>query len=225
MKLHLVEARINSFLESQIHSKSTDWYFPHKLVDQFHRNWTGVTEESLTSHYEQALKSDISQSWWKRDNYRPREIMLELIRIDPTLSWVAWKNLSDDHMMLDGRIDRFQYYCDTIIQTLRKADPRSILTHHHQDASIISLYLAGMFPEKYALYPGLQMFASFCKQIESPQIPVVDDLNRYAKVTAIILKYIRQNPLYPELEKKRMHPSHRNPFIASQVVYEIVSSK
>lgn len=224
MKLHLVEASIDSFLETQIRSVSTDWYYPHKIVANFHATWKEVGEENLHQIYGDALRSDISQSWWKRENYRPREIMLELIKTDPQLSWVSWKNLSDESVMLDGRIDRFQYYCDTIIQTMRKADPLSILTHHHQDASIISLYLAGMFPEKYVLYPGLQKFASYCKRIESPKIPVVDDLPRYAKVTAILYNYLIKNPRYAEFVKRREHPSHKNLFLPAQSVYEIISN-
>src|SRR6185503_58808 len=111
--------------------------------------------------------------------------MIQLIEADPELAVIAWKDLANDSASLDGRLYRFNYYCDELLQLYRHINLRSVETYHHQDATIMSLYLAGMNPEKYSLYPGLEVFRSFCKAVGSPDMPVLDDLVRYMKIASI----------------------------------------
>jgi hypothetical protein len=115
--------------------------------------------------------------------------MLQLICADPELAAIAWKDLAQPNANLDGRISRFTYYCEQLLDLHRSKHINSIETYHHQDASIMSLYLAGIFPNTQALYPGLEMFQIFCKAVGSPDIPKVDDLIRHTKVATIIYNF------------------------------------
>jgi len=223
MKLHLLENIIHKFLESQLRSKETAWYFPHSLVGHFNESWNENKELPLREKYDWALRNEISQSWWKKENYRPREIMLRLIDTDPELASIAFKDLANESASLDGRLSRFNYYAEELLQMHRKTHLRETETHHHQDAEMMSLYLAGMFPEKYSLYPGLDVFQSFCKAVGSPEIPVVDDLVRYAKVTSIVFRFLQQNVLYDKLADSRINGFHKVKFIPYQATYEVVS--
>ena len=70
MKLHLLEDLIQRFLTAQLNANDTSWYLPHSLVNHFHEIWYKHLELELKDRYEQALRSEITQRWWKKENYR-----------------------------------------------------------------------------------------------------------------------------------------------------------
>ncbi len=222
MKLHLLEKAIDQFLTVQLKADTIDWYYPHSMVHAFYSQWKVPDPPGLKSMYDQSLRSEYSQRWWKRDQYRPKEIMLLLIDADPELATIAWKDLSNDSASLEGRLDRFDYYCTELLQIHRQKNIRSVESYHHQDASMLSLYLAGLFPDKYALYPGLEIFQSFCKAIGSPDIPVVDDLVRYKKITSIVFTFLQKNKNYEPLLKQRDSSMHKIKLIPFLLSYEVI---
>lgn len=223
MKVHLLEKAIDHYISSCLKHDAVDWYYPHAMVGDFQTHWSPPDPTALSAIYDSCLRSEYSQRWWKRDHYRPKEIMLQLIEADPELATIAWKDLSNDTGALDGRLSRFDYYANELLQIHRQKHFRSVETYHHQDAPVLSLYLAGLFPHKYALYPGLEVFQSFCRAIGSPDIPVVDDLVRYMKVASIVFTFLQRNPRYELLIKQR-DPSLQKvlhiPFLQS---YEVIA--
>ena len=172
--------------------------------------------------YDQCLWSEYSQRWWKRDHYRPKEIMMALIDADPELAAIAWKDLANGVGSLDGRLSRFDYYCNELLQIHRHKPPGSLESYHYQDAPVISLYLSGLFPDKYALYPGIEIFKNFCKAIGSQDIPVVDDLVRYMKVAAIVFTYLQRNTDFEKLKLHRTSPIHKVSMIPFLLSYEVI---
>ncbi len=222
MKLHLLEALINDFVAVQLKTNEAEWHYPHSMVGHFHTFWKPPELNSLRVTYEQCLKSDYTQRWWKRDNYRPKEIMIKLIESDPELAAIAWKDLANDSASLDGRLYRFNYYCDELLQLHRHQNALSVETYHHQDASVVSLYLAGLFPAKYSLYPGLDVFSIFCKLVGSPDIPVIDDLVRYEKVAAIAFTFLQRNINFEKLTAHREADHHQVKFLPFQLSYELM---
>jgi len=225
MKLHLLEKAIDRFLVESLRTDSIDWYFPHALVGEFHTHWSQPTLVGLKEMYDECLQSAYSQRWWKGDQYKPKEIMLQLIEAENELAVIAWKDLANDAASLDGRLSRFDYYCNELLQIHRQKNFRSVETYHHQDASIISLYLAGMFPEKYALYPGLDTFQSFCRAIGSPDIPVVNDFVRYVKVTNIVNTFLKKNDKYQQLVQQRDPSMHKVALVPFLISYEVIEAE
>lgn len=223
MKVHLLENLISRFLDSELTSKHVDWYFPHEIVGHFHDHWSSPVPLTLHAVYDDCLRSEISQRWWKRDGYRPKEMMGILMDTDAELATIAWKDLSNGQASLDGRLSRFNYYCNDLLDTYRRANPLAIDTYHHQDAAIVSLYLAGVFPDKQSLYPGLDAFRSFCVAVGSPDIPVVDDLVRYAKVTNVVNTFLQRNELFGRLIDHRSQPHHKVKCLPFQCCYEVIS--
>lgn len=223
MKVHLLEKAIEQFLSAGLTNDATDWYYPHSLVGEFQAHWTTPSPEVIEEIYNQVLRSEYSQRWWKREQYRPKEIMLSLIQADPELAAIAWKDLANEDASLDGRLSRFEYYCDELLKLHRQKHFRSVETYHHQDASIVSLYLAGLCPEKYALYPGLDIFQNFCRVIGSPDIPKVDDLVRYMKVAAIVNTFLQRNSKYVLLIAQRDPSRHKVRLIPFLISYEVIA--
>lgn len=223
MKLHLLEKHIHEYLLTARSWTQVPWYYAHAIVGHFHVHWSLHESRPLDDMYDQSLQSDISQRWWKREQYRPKEIMLQLIQTDEELARIAFKDLSNDTATLDGRISRFGFYCEELLQMLRRHNPKAIDTYHHQDAAMVSLYISGMFPGKYTLYPGLNVFTAFCKAIESPDIPKVDDLVRYQKVAATTFKFLEKNPEFQNLLDQRASSSYKVDVIPFQIAYEFIS--
>jgi hypothetical protein len=79
-----------------------------------------------------------------------------------------------------------------------------------------------LFPEKYALYPGLDCFQAFCRAIGSPDIPKVDDLFRYMKVASIVFTFLQKNTQYEKLLKQRDPSMHKVKLIPMQISYEVI---
>jgi len=223
MKVHLLQKAIADFTQLQLHTDQVDWYLPHSLVNRFHTEWQQLSDKGLRTTYELCLRSEISNRWWKRDTVDAKEIMFKLIDADPELAGIAWKDLQQTQASLDGRLSRFTYYCEQLLEIHRSQHFNSIETYHQQDASMLSLYLAGLFPETYALYPGLSTFQQFWRAVGSPDIPKVDDLVRYMKVVSIIFTFLQKNDQFEALIQKRKPPFHSVPCIPFQITYEIVS--
>lgn len=223
MKVHLLQQAISRFLEEQLHTDAVDWYYTHSMINTFQENWVQPLQETLPDMYDFCLKSEYTQRWWKSDQYKPKEIMLQLIEADPELALIAWKDLYNTDADFEGRISRFEFYCDDLLKMYRQKNIRSVETYHHQDASIVSLYLAGRFPELYTLYPGLDVFQSFCKAIGSPNIPQVDDLSRYMKVAKVVFTFLQRDDLFLKLIAQRKEARHKVAMIPYQVAYEFVS--
>lgn len=223
MKVHLLEKGIDRFLSHCLSADSIDWYFPHALVNEFHVHWSPPTQIGLKEMYDESLQSIYAQRWWKGDQYKPKEIMLQLMEAELELAVIAWKDLANEAASLDGRLSRFDYYCNELLQIHRQKNYRSVETFHHQDVAIISLYLAGMYPDKYVLYPGLVMFQHFCRAIGSPDIPIVDDYIRYMKVANIVFTFLKKNAKYQALLDLR-HPSfHKVAVVPLLISYEVIA--
>ena len=143
-------------------------------------------------------------------------------RQTPELAMIAWKDLQQMQASLEGRVSRFGYYCDQLLEIHRSRHIDSIDSWHHQDAAIISLYLAGLFPETYTLYPGLVGFQNFCKAVGSPDIPKVDDLERYMKVAKIVFTFLQKNAQFEKFVLKRNAPGTRITLLPFQATYEVI---
>lgn len=225
MKVHLLEKAIDQFLSTCLQADTIEWYFPHALVNEFHAHWSTPSPIKLKEVYDHCLHSEYSQRWWKRDQYRPKDIMMQLISAEVDLAVVAWKDLLNESATLEGRLDRFDYYCNELLQIHRHKNIRSVESYHHQDASIISLYLAGIYPEKYALYPGLEVFQSFCRAIGSPEIPVVNDLVRYMKIATIVFTFLKKNEKYQLLIHQRDPSMHKVTLVPFLISYEVIEAE
>lgn len=223
MKVHLLQQAISHFISEQLKSGAVEWYYPHSMISTFQNHWILPKEESLSDIYDSCLKSEYTQRWWKRDQYQPKEIMLQLIEADAELATIAWKDLFNANTDIEGRLSRFEFYCEDLLRMYRKQQTRSVETYHHQDATIISLYLAGRFPDQYTLYPGLEAFQFFCKAIGSPDIPAVDDLIRYMKVANVVFTFLKRDEQFEKLLAQRTSVLHKEKIHPFQISYELIS--
>ncbi len=223
MKVHLIQDTIHSFLTKHSDADAPDWRYPHSMIQAFQAHWEDPPDDTLANVYDLCLKSTYTQRWWKREQYRPKEIMLQLIGANTELAIVAWKDLLNESTDLEGRLGRFSFYCDELLKILRAGNVRTVDAYHHQDAAMVSLYLAGRYPDQYALYPGLTAFQNFCRAIGSPEIPPVDDLVRYKKVSKVVHTFLQKDDRYESVVKHRERTGQGVRLYPFQMSYEVIA--
>ena len=222
MKLHLLERNIEDFIRINLQSSETTWYHPHEIVSNFNSQWHLPHAAELLNVFDASLHSRLSQRWWKKDHGDAKQIMQLLIQSEPELALIAFRDLSNDQSGLEGRLSRFDYYCTQLLEIHRQRNFKSVENSHYQDAGMISLYLSGMFPEKYALYPGLATFRKYCESVGAVDLPVIDDLVRYENIVAIINNYLQRHPGLQALTLYRKTFQMHFDLIPSQYAYEFV---
>jgi hypothetical protein len=77
-----------------------------------------------------------------------------------------------------------------LLERLHKKDDR--INTHYQDAYSVSLYLSLEYPEKYGLFT-YGKFHKFMTKIESRNIPLLQDKERYYKVFNAIYTVISKD--------------------------------
>jgi hypothetical protein len=75
----------------------------------------------------------------------------------------------------------------------KRANRDSIENNHYQDSTIISLYLASMYPDRYTLYPGRNTFNKALRTLHAKENPDKDDLARFFKVSHTLRQFLMKN--------------------------------
>jgi hypothetical protein len=193
MKLDVLQAGIRDFA-GFLSTKEADLHFyKYAMFSRFHETWVFNTED-FPAVYDHAIQSNVTRRWWKRPNYRPKEVMQLLIRTDPDYAIHMFKDLYDESKDISGRIDRFIFYSDELLRMYRAANRIEIVNNHYQDMSIISFYLSGKYPEKYTLYPGREIFNALLIKLHARKTGERDDLPRFFKIMRLILQFVFKEP-------------------------------
>lgn len=186
MRVAAIERQIQRFKDQLLQRQTLHPFW--EMAFHFQKNWD-VKSTNPNRMFQDSLQSTQSRSFWKKDRYRPREIMIEFFLYDPEFTLQAFRELFDEDLDIEVRVDRFIFYCDQLLQLYKKSHPTSIENNHYQDYSIISLYLSLRFPNLYAPYQ-FNWFVATCSTTDARPIPEVDDLKRYFKLCGIIKKFL-----------------------------------
>jgi hypothetical protein len=180
------------------------------MLSHFADQWTFATDD-FAAMYDSCLESAVTRRWWKREQYRPREVMLELIQTEEQYVREAFKELFNEQKLSENRVDRFIFYCDELLRMYKKANPKSVVNNHYQDNVIISFYLGALYPDKYTLYPGRRIFNQALRALGAHGTGEKDDLPRFFKLIHLIRNYMSQNEPVNELIGKGIRA--RNPLL------------
>ncbi len=170
----------------------------------FQENWD-MDAEDWPAMYDGALQNSRTKRLWKREAYEPKRMMLELARMQPDFVRHMFFDLFNEEKSLEGRVGRFVYYCDMLLQEYKDKYPRSIDNNHYHDDDyhMVSLYLAFRYPERYALYDA-GAFRLLLEKLGSGDIPRANDMERFAKVMNTLYKFMQKEEGLLELHRKRL---------------------
>lgn len=172
----------------------------------FQQNWdTG--REDLAAMYDQSLQNSTTKRLWKREAYDPKYMMQEFLDTQPELMRHYFFDLFNEEKSVDGRADRFVYYCDEMLREFKKNNPVSIENNHYHNDNywIISLYLTFRYPDNYTLYDSFT-FRSLLRKLGTTDIPKSNDLVRFFKIMRTLYNFLTKEEDLMELHQKRLDP-------------------
>lgn len=161
--------------------------------------------EDWPAMYDSALQNSHTKRLWKGQAYEPKRMMLELARMQPDFVRHMFFDLFNEEKSLEGRVGRFVYYCDMLLQEYKDSHPRSIDNNHYHDDDyhMVSLYLAFRYPDLYTLYEPAG-FRLLLEKLGSGDIPKANDMERFAKVMHTLYKFMRKEEGILELHRRRL---------------------
>lgn len=202
--------RLNELLEQfKIHIRSAqheDAVMLWETQQLFQNNWD-TEAPRLAEMFRQSLENSISRRYWSRELYAPREMMLEFIALDEEMVRIMFRDLFNENKEVDGRMDRFVFYCNEMLQAYKEKHQRPPHNRHYHDDNytMVSLYLTFRFPDRYAPYEH-EAFVHLLRSLHSPDIPVVNDPARWFKVARTLLTLMKKDPELMSLHSQRLEP-------------------
>lgn len=186
----------------------------------FQQHWN-PEDQNLREMYDKSLQNSTTKRLWKREAYEPKRMMMEFMEMDPQWTRQMFTELFDESKSVEGRLGRFLFYCDLLLENFKKANPSSIDNNHYHDDGyqIIFLYLAFRYPDQYCPYHH-EAFVSFLKKVEAITPPIVPDVERYVKVSKIIYKMMSQDETLMSLHQKRLIAGEHYSEDSMMIVYD-----
>lgn len=186
-------------------TKTTDEPLFHwETQHHFQHNWD-ITKDDFLAMYQSSLSNTQSRRYWQREQFTPRQSMEMFIALDPAFVKMMFQDLFNETKTVSGRIDRFIFYCDEMLERVRELHKDKINNHYH-DIPFVYYYLALRYPDQYSVY-DVENFRKTLELVKAMNIPNVADPDRYYKTTKILNKFLNEETGIEEMILKRMPSS------------------
>ncbi|SEQ95748.1 hypothetical protein [Neolewinella agarilytica] len=166
------------------------------------KNWQthfNVEAKDLAESYDLALDSKTNRRHYRRGGYDPKRAMLAIMRWEPDFVREAFRDLFSEDRDLEGRVGRFGFYINELFNRFRDAHPkdRTPSHNHDDDYNMVSLYLMGQYPEKYAPY-STALLQTICEKLGAKTVPPAADFARYTKLLQTLRGFLLKDELVME---------------------------
>ena len=199
--LHELIAQYKAYLGSPKASRMLHlWESQQHFQDQ----WTTPVND-WGAMYDQALQNSQTRRLWKRENYEPKRMMLLLASEQPDFVQAMFNDLFNEEKSIDGRLQRFVFYCDELLDQYRANHPATIENNHFHDDQyhMASVYLAFRYPDRYTIYDHEQ-FVRVLQKLGVQNPPKAADFERFAKVARTFHKFLNKDESLLALHRKRL---------------------
>lgn len=203
MNLKKLQAAIEEYQRFLEKTPDHDPYWKWESQRIFQNHWDIETSD-FADMFDNSLQNSKTRRLWKRENYAPKEMMLKFIQTNEEYARFIFQDLFNEEKEIEGRADRFIFYCDELLKEYKSTKRHSIERHYHDDNyEMISLYLAFRFPNQYTLY-NFEKFKRFMSAIGSLDVPKVNDIGRFFKVMRTTFKFLQKNEKVMEIHQSRL---------------------
>ncbi len=170
----------------------------------FQNHWD-IEARDFSDMYDRSLDNSQTRRLWKRENYEPKRMMLAFIKMEQEAVRHAFQDLFNEAKDIEGRVDRFVFYCDELLRLYKEQFPLTIENnHYHADQyQMISLYLAFRYPTQYTLYDH-ETFKVLLQNLSSPDIPKAADFGRFCKVMRTLYHLLLKDAELVALHQNRL---------------------
>lgn len=139
-----------------------------------------------------SLWSGESRRLWSRSQFQPKAVMEHFLDMEPEQVRLMFRDLYREERDLAGRVDRFRFMADQLLDQYREEGRRPLLAGHDQDSEAIGLYLAMRYPDRYAPYDH-GAFVAALRHFRVKDLPVQPDLVRWSKVARTLDGLLRKD--------------------------------
>ncbi|MEO1259221.1 MAG: hypothetical protein AAFZ15_10510 [Bacteroidota bacterium] len=170
----------------------------------FQDNWNLETGD-LAGMFDSSLQNSQTRRLWNRENYAPKKMMLKFIETSEDYVRFSFQDLFNEEKDIEGRVDRFVFYCDELLKSYKDAKPLTIENRHFHDDNygMISIYLAFRFPNIYTPY-SFDNFKRLMQRLGSLDVPKINDVSRYFKVMRTIFNFIKKDEEILEIHRSSL---------------------
>ncbi len=200
-KLNEAIGQYKNFLQSN-HNHDPYWKWESQQILQ--ENWDMDTRD-FHNMFDRSLQNSQTRRIWRREHYAPKDMMLKFIQTSEDYVRFAFQDLFNEDKEIEGRVDRFVFYCDELLREYQEKHPGTKEnTHYHDDNyEMISHYLAFRFPDIYTPY-HFEDFKRLMQKLGSRDIPKVNDTARYFKVMRTVFNFIKKDENILNIHQQRL---------------------
>ncbi len=182
MQLKLITHHLQLYRQYLESSRAGERMYIWASQRTFQENWD-LEASNLAAMYDASLQNAHSRRLWNRESYEPKRIMMAFMEMEPGYVRDIFSDLFNEKKEVDGRADRFLFYCDELLELYKERHPntRENSHYHNDDYQMVSLYLAFRYPAQYTLYDAAG-FRHLLKILGSTDIPAANDIARFVKV-------------------------------------------
>lgn len=203
MQLQKLQSAIQVYKRQLQKQRFYDQQFKWELLKNFQDNWD-IEAPDLAEMYDRSLQSKHTRRWWKGENFHPKEMMLRFLRASPDFGRRMFRDLFNEEKDIEGRVSRFQFACDVMLEEYKKDHPLTIDNNHfHSDNHMISLYLGLHSPAQHTVifYPT---FHQFLLKIGMRNAPGPFDVERFCKICKTLHTFLQKDQELQELHLSKL---------------------
>ena len=185
---HYIKAYTAWLRQQKFHPNEYVW----EAQLQFQSNWD-TDAPDFAKMYDSSFQSNTTRRLWQTEHWYPKKMMLEFIKMDaPTLK-NEFNHLHNETVAEEIRIGRFLFLCDEMLKDYKRLHSTTVENnHYHDDYSMIALYLAFRYPDRYAPYQ-LKPFQATLSKLGAREIPQEHDIFRYFKVMRTLYTFLEKD--------------------------------
>jgi len=190
-------SKIKTYLQSYRDWQLSDAGLELRPLWETQLNWQthfDLAAKDLTTAYTQALDNKTNRRHYSRSGFNPKVAMLELLDWEPEHVRTVFEDLFNEDRDLEGRIQRFVFYCRELFNQYRDARPKSRLADHYHDHDyhMASIYLMGQYPTQYAPY-STTLLQQVLTKLGALDIPPAADFPRYTKLLNTLRQFLTKD--------------------------------
>lgn len=186
--------------------KAENELYKWETLKIFQANWKTEADD-LAAMYNASLTNDTSRRQWVDNDFYPKEMMLKFLQTEPEYVRLAFRDLFNDDKGIEGRVNRFIFYCDELLGIYKDKNPKAKENDHYHNPEVVFMYLTYKFPKKYTFYSFLK-FKHFLESVDAKNISASHDFERFVKVTKTINIFLNKDEEVQMLLQERLKENH-----------------
>lgn len=219
MEAKKLQAYIQAFKAYLQKDRKLEELYKWKAMQHFQLSWD-IEAADFVEMYDQSLKSEITQRLWKRETWRPKEVMIQLLKQDIEFGRRMFRSLFDESQSIETRISMFKFGCEELLQEFKQQHPTTIVNnHYHDDNQMIMLYLTFRFPDQYTFFT-FPPFLETLKKMNIKDLPDQYNLDRFFKLTKIMNTFLQRDEALLAAQRKRLASSVENEEVSKLLVHD-----